>query len=99
MSRVSTQVHQALQRTPQAFEFPDQQNVARTQVLEELHQHRTITARAARHLGMDLGAAGLLQGFDLHGDYLIFGADPHVTDFHRRGLWPSDKFTLLIVTE
>ena len=38
--------------------------------------------RAAHNLGVNLRAAGLLQGVNLHRDRLILGAHARVTDFH-----------------
>jgi hypothetical protein len=45
------------------------------------------------YLGVDLGAAGLLQGIDLQGDRLILGADPSGGNCGRV------KFTLLVDPE
>lgn len=72
-----------MQRSAQSIELPNDQDIAAAQVLDHLGQHRSVTASAAHHLGVDLGAAGLLQCVDLQGDRLILGADACVADFHR----------------
>jgi hypothetical protein len=71
-----------LQRSAQSIELPDHQDIAGSQILKELREHRPVAPRTAHHLGVDLAAAGLLQGIDLQGDRLILGTDPGVSDFH-----------------
>jgi hypothetical protein len=65
---------------PESIELPDAQYAPGAQILEELRQVRPVTACTAHHLGMDLGAAGLLQGIDLQCDRLVFRADACVAD-------------------
>jgi hypothetical protein len=63
------------ERPAEAVELPDDQSVARTQLVQELLEDGAVGAGAAGRLGEHPVAAGTLQGVDLELGLLVGGGD------------------------
>jgi hypothetical protein len=68
------------QGTAEPVELPDDQGVARAQLIEELLEDGTVGAGAAGGLGEHAIAAGVLQGVDLELWLLVGGGDAGVAE-------------------
>jgi hypothetical protein len=68
------------ERPAKAVEFPDDQGVARAQLVQELLEGGSVGAGAAGGLGEHPIAAGTLQGVDLELGVLVAGRDAGIAE-------------------
>jgi len=75
-------VDKVAQAAAQPVELPHNQRIACRQGFQATGEGRAVDVRT-RHLVLEHGlASGLLQGGELHGRILVFGADAGVAVFH-----------------
>jgi hypothetical protein len=68
------------QGAAEAVEFPDDQGVAGSELVEDLGEDRAVGAGAAGGLGEHPVAAGDLEGVDLEGGLPVGGGDAGVAE-------------------
>jgi len=78
-----------------AIELPNDQDVAGTQVLKQLHQDRSVTMSAAHDLGVNLGAAGFFRASTCMATVWSWCGRAR-NRFSSSYPEPSGKFTLLV---
>ena len=78
--QVGDGVDQVAQRAAEAVEFPDDQGVAGSELVEDLGEDGAVGAGAAGGLGEHPVAAGGLEGVDLEGGLLVGGGDAGIAE-------------------
>ena len=80
ISQAGDGVDQMAQGAAEAVQFPDDEGVARTQLVQELLEGGPVGAGAAGRFGEHSVAAGALQGVDLELGVLVGGGDAGVAE-------------------
>jgi len=75
-------VHQALHATTQAIQFPYHEGISLPEMGHGLQQPWPISPGPAHLVLEDSAASSSLEGVQLQGQVLVFGADPGVADSH-----------------
>ena len=73
-------VDQVAQGATEAVQFPDDQGVARPQLIQDLLEGRAVGAGAAGRVGEHPVAAGVLEGVDLELWLLVGGGDAGIAE-------------------
>jgi hypothetical protein len=68
------------QRAAEAVQFPDDEGVARAELVQDLVEDRAVGAGATGGLGEHPVAAGVLEGVDLELEVLVAGGDASIAE-------------------